>query len=144
MSYSDFSQFISAIQFEIQKAFDFSFALSRAISPEPNNPTLHISLEKVELEVPVEFNFVEHEVEPVPSEKPSEGGPPPVKIDLYTILNRPFNLKTLSEIPIEMPKEKVKTKTLQVRVIGLEDARAHSEGGLVIGRIKIIAVPILR
>lgn len=148
MPYSDLSEFFSVIQFEIQKAFDFSFALSRAGSPDPSSPALHISLEKVELEVPVEFVFVEKEVQPPsPPEKPTvevESPPKPLKIDLYGILKRPFNLKTLSESPTEMPKEKARTITFQVRIVGLEDAQGHPEGKPGIGRIKIIATPILR
>lgn len=150
MTYFDLSELIAMVQFEVQKAFDFAYVLSQTAASEPGKgPALHISLERVELEVPVEFAAVERQVGGTPAPAPGreaagEGAVTPPKINLEGILGRPFNLKTLSERPLEMPKEKVRAKVVQVRVVGLEAGLGQPEGKPSIGRIKITVIPILR
>lgn len=148
-SSTDLSELLSMIQFEIQKAFDFSFALSKVAAKDPNSPTLHISFESVELDVPVEISMVEKSVRPTEEkgeEKEKKEGEEKsgVEIDMEYLLSRPFNPKILSEHPMKKPQGEVKTKSIRLKVVGLEEAQAHPEGKIAIGRIKIKATPILR
>lgn len=163
MSYNDLSEFISLIQFEMQKAFDFSFALARSTGADPNNPTLHLSLERMELEVPVEFTLIQRTTNVETKDTAQKTQESELKtgtnkeaekktheviakpiVDLRTILNRPFNLKTLSESPLTMPTKDVKSNVIQIRVIGLDDAHGKPDAQPGIGRLKITITPNVR
>jgi len=120
------------LQHEVQKSLDF-IDETRGVN-DPNTPVIHISLESVELELPIVLSEADLSWDP----KEMKGAPGAVKR-----LKIPYTPATAVERG-HIPRKTVTGKGINAEVIGpLEklDEKAQKE---YLGRIKVVLKPILK
>ncbi len=125
-------EFLAMLQFEVQKSFDFveetKGVKDRDIS------TIHIALEKVEVDLPVTFSPKEISYKP----KELKGIDPIVKR-----LRLPFHERTVTD-KFYIPRNELKGHSIEVNIIGPNEKLDEKYATELVGRIKVVMKPVLK
>ena len=127
------SELLVLLQYEVQKSYDFVHAITRA---EVNKDTsvLHISLERVEIDLPVSLEEREASYNP----KQFKSLPEAVKR-----LNVPYSPESAArKIPI--PHKEVKGKSIHMNIVGPTEKIDETVTKEKIGRIKVVLKPVIK
>ena len=131
------ARLVAMIQDEVQKAYDAALLLNReALAAGRAADAVHIAVERMEIEMPVEFSTAPMSREAARAVE--SGGAEASQVAL--ILDRPFPDAAAGpagkrRLPLE----------LKVRPVGLAEGRVRAAGeSALVGRIKISVAPILR
>ena len=134
---NELSEFISLIQFEIQKSFDLSEVISKIdVEDKKNTSKIHVGLQELEIEIPIKISM--EEITTNTDELISSDNN---QINLNGILRKPFNMDYISKGK-KLPKDKITSKVIKTQVVGFKELIPESEKSQ-IGRIKIKAGLVL-
>jgi len=120
------------LQHEVQKSLDF-IDETKGLK-DPSIPAVHISLETVEIELPLTFTEVDAKWDP----KEMKGNPAAVKR-----LEIPYIPELVAERG-QIPRRELNGKAIETRIIGPVDKLDERTQKEMVGRIKVVLKPILK
>jgi hypothetical protein len=131
----DLSELIVMLHHEVQKSYDFIDAAAKINTP--GVPVIHISLEKMEVEVPVAVS------ERRSTFKYENFKGEPLHIQNFRL---PYSAEVFKKIPIQRPEnmEVIKGKSVSVEILGPEDQKAENLVKEFVGRMRITLKPIIK
>ena len=126
-------ELIAALQYEVQKSFEFA-ENSVKLSQAKSGPSLHISVESMEVELPVKLSEIREEIN-LASLKDL-----PASIQKFRL---PFTVETA--IGKDLGKRKtIKGTTIDVAIVSPDDSKSDDLGSETIGRIKLVLKPVFK
>jgi len=131
----DLSELIVMLHHEVQKSYDFIDAAAK--SQTPGLPVIYISLEKMEVEVPVAMS------ERKSTFKYKDFKGEPLHIQNFKL---PYNAEIFRELPIKSPEEisVIKGKAVSIQILGPEDQKTENLEKEFVGRMRITLKPIIK
>jgi len=126
-------ELVAALQYEVQKSFEFA-ENSAKLSQAKSGPLLHISVERMEVELPVKLSEIRDEIN-LSSLKDL-----PASIQKFRL---PFTVETA--IGKDLGKRKtIKGTAIDVVIVSPDDSKSEDVASEKIGRIKVVLKPVFK